>query len=277
LYALKQYKDANRYYLQAASLYKSDAEKASCYNSLYWSCRTTLDYTGALSYVNSAMGMDPINDNYYRNRAYISSIKKDYNGSMKDLNKVIAGYDKLTSLYYFDSVRLASVCKDRALLKIKMKDNTGALADLQKSATLDPYDNSYYELGRFFKQILKQDDLASVNLEKAAKKSIGKDTTSSYAYAKVIEGDKQTAIRIVLKLIKENSTDSYNLKWNLHNATCIYALAGDTNKALQYLEKSLVAGFDDFDHLVNDRDLLSIVNLPQYKTILAKYKVPQPK
>ena len=277
LYALKQYKDANRYYLQAASLYKSDAEKASCYNSLYWSCRTTLDYTGALSYVNCAMGMDPINDNYYRNRAYISSIKKDYNGSMKDLNKVIAGYDKLTSLYYFDSVRLASVCKDRALLKIKMKDNTGALADLQKSATLDPSDNSYYELGRFFKQILKQDDLASVNLEKAAKKSIGKDTTSSYAYAKVIEGDKQTAIRIILKLIKENSTDSYNLKWNLHNATCIYALAGDTNKALQYLEKSLVAGFDDFDHLVNDRDLLSIVNLPQYKTILAKYKVPQPK
>ena len=277
LYALKQYKDANRYYLQAASLYKSDAEKASCYNSLYWSCRTTLDYTGALSYVNSAMGMDPNNDNYYRNRAYISSIKKDYNGSMKDLNKVIAGYDKLTSLYYFDSVRLASVCKDRALLKIKMKDNTGALADLQKSATLDPSDNSYYELGRFFKQILKQDDLASVNLEKAAKKSIGKDTTSSYAYAKVIEGDKQTAIRIILKLIKENSTDSYNLKWNLHNATCIYALAGDTNKALQCLEKSLVAGFDDFDHLVNDRDLLSIVNLPQYKTILAKYKVPQPK
>ena len=132
-------------------------------------------------------------------------------------------------------------------------------------------------LNKIKEQVLKQDDLASVNLEKAAKKSIGKDTTSSYAYAKVIEGDKQTAIRIILKLIKENSTDNYNLKWNLHNATCIYAVAGDTNRALQYLEKSLVAGFDDFDHLVNDRDLSSIVNLPQYKTILAKYKVPQPK
>src|SRR5438552_12493281 len=55
LYALKQYKEANRYYLQAASLYKNDAEKTSCYNSLYWSCRTMLDYTGAVNYINSAI------------------------------------------------------------------------------------------------------------------------------------------------------------------------------------------------------------------------------
>lgn len=277
LYALKQYKDANRYYLQAASLYKNDVDKVSCYSALYWSCRMMLNYTGALNYVNSAISMDPDNDNHYKNRAYVLSIKKDYSGALKDLNKVVAGYDKLATLYSFDSVSLAAAHKDRALLKIKMKDNTGALADLQRSASLDPNYNSYYELGRFFKQILKHDDLASVNLQKAAEKSIGKDTTSSYPYAKVIQGDKQAAIRIILKLIKENSTDNYNLKWNLHNATCIYALAGDTNKALQYLEKSLVAGFDDYDHLVNDRDLLSLVSLPQYKAILAKYKVPQPK
>ena len=277
LYSLKQYKEANRYYLQAASLYKKDADKAYCYGTLYWSCRNMLDYTGALGYINSAVAMNADEKSYYTNRAYILSIKKDYAGSLKDYNKVINNYEKLTTLYYFDSVRLASAYKDRGLLKTKMKDNIGALADLQKSVTLDPYYNSYYELGRFFKLILKQDDLASTNLEKAADKSILADTTSSYAYAKIIEGDKQTAIRVILKLIKENGTDNYNLKWNLHNAACIYSLAGDTNKALQYVEKSLIAGFDDYDHLINDRDLLAIAVLPQYKGILAKYKVPQPR
>ena len=59
--------------------------------------------------------------------------------------------------------------------------------------------------------------------------------------------------------------------------TCIYALAGNAQKAFEYLDRSLKAGFDDYLHLVNDRDLLSLMKLPQWKTILAKYKVPAPK
>jgi hypothetical protein len=34
---------------------------------------------------------------------------------------------------------------------------------------------------------------------------------------------------------------------------------------------------DDFLYLVKDRDPVSLMKLPQWKTILAKYKVPVPK
>ena len=77
--------------------------------------------------------------------------------------------------------------------------------------------------------------------------------------------------------LEKESTDKYRHKWNLHVMACIYALGGDNNKALEYVEKSLIAGYKDHDHLVNDRDLESLLVLPQFKAILTKYKVPLPK
>jgi hypothetical protein len=81
----------------------------------------------------------------------------------------------------------------------------------------------------------------------------------------------------VLAKVEKHRDDKYENKWQLHNAACIYALSGNNMKALEYLDKSLAAGFDDFNHLVNDRDLVTLVALPQYKAILAKYNAPQPK
>ena len=77
--------------------------------------------------------------------------------------------------------------------------------------------------------------------------------------------------------LEKESSDKYRHKWNLHVMACIYALGGDNNKALEFVEKSLIAGYKDYDHLVNDRDLESLPGLPQFKAILTKYKVPQPK
>src|SRR5206468_1566065 len=96
------------------------------------------------------------------------------------------------------------------------------------------------------------------------------------AYAKVINGQTKDGIDMVLEKIDKYQNDKYEYKWQLHNAACIYALSGNKAKALEYLDKSLAAGFDDYNHLVNDRDLVSLTVLPQYRVILAKYKVPTP-
>ena len=93
----------------------------------------------------------------------------------------------------------------------------------------------------------------------------------------MVNGDTKGAIALVLEKVEAYKDDKYEYKWQLHNAACIYALSGNKIKALEYLDKSLAAGYDDYTHLVNDRDLISLTLLPQYKAILAKYKVPQPK
>jgi len=124
---------------------------------------------------------------------------------------------------------------------------------------------------------MKQNELAAINLQKAADLASILDTTSSYAYAKAVKGDRLEAVLIIEKLIKQESTNADDLKWELYNAACIHVLTGNPTKALQYLEQSLVAGFDNFDHMYNDEDLDPLRQLPAFKALLIKYKIPVPK
>jgi hypothetical protein len=55
----------------------------------------------------------------------------------------------------------------------------------------------------------------------------------------------------------------------LYNITCAYSLMGDKEKALQYLVKSIDAGYLDFDHMERDTDLDNIRQETQYKEIIA--------
>lgn len=54
----------------------------------------------------------------------------------------------------------------------------------------------------------------------------------------------------------------------LYNLACACSLAGKPEKALDALEKSVEAGFNDPDHMENDEDLNAIRDLDGYKRIL---------
>lgn len=270
LNALHNYKEANGYFLQAASLMKNDIDRASCYADLYWSDRTLLDYRQALIHINEAIRLNHDQRRYYWNRAYLYDTRSEYPDALAD-------YSKAIDLYSNDTSSLVSIYIERGQMKVKMKDNAGALKDFQKAAELTPSYYTYYELGRFFKEVVKQHDLATINLQKAAILAVKKDTTSNYAYVEAIQDNKQEAIRVVEGMIKKESANIDRLKWELHNAACIHALLGNTQKAMEYVEQSLAIGYDGFDHLVNDRDLESLKLIPAYKLMLAKYKVPVPR
>lgn len=269
--ALHNYKEANGYYLQAVSLMKNDIDRASCYADLHRCDRALLDYGQALIHINEAIRYNRDYRGYYWSRALLYDTRNEYSNALAD-------YEKIIGLYSSDTSSLISIYIDRGRMKVKMKDNTGALKDFQKAVELDPaYYSSYYELGRLFKETLKQNELATINLQRAATLSVKKDTTSSYAYAEAMQGNKQEAIRVIEGLIRKELANDSRLQWELHNAACIHALLGNTQKAMEYVEQSLVAGYDGFDHLVNDRDLESLKQIPAYKLMLAKYKVPVPK
>ena len=202
-------------------------------------------------------------------RAITYDYKKDYPKALGDCDKAIQLYgDGVTSGLY----------TLRASIKEKSGDIKGAISDYQAALKLNNNSASiYYNLGRLFKTKLKNDGLAQINLTKAIEMSKEDGTSATDAYANVVNGNNSEAISSVLEKVEKYKDDKYQYKWQLHNAACIYALAGNKIKALEYLDKSMAAGFDDYNHLVNDRDLISLTVLPQYKTILTKYKVPQPK
>jgi len=59
---------------------------------------------------------------------------------------------------------------------------------------------------------------------------------------------------------------------DLYNAACIMALTGERGRALDYLEASVAAGFDDADQLSIDPALESLRDDPRFKKLIAGLK-----
>lgn len=73
----------------------------------------------------------------------------------------------------------------------------------------------------------------------------------------------------VLEVQPENEIALYNL-------ACAYALRGEKETALDYLEKSVAAGFEDVDHIEKDKDLESLRAEPRYRKIVEALRARRP-
>lgn len=269
--AMKKYDKAKADYENAITLQTDKKIKADIYfdrSIMEWNL---LDYKGSLEDLNRAIIQDPSDGMFYWHRSMLFGYKKNYPAAIREANAAL-------DLYRSDSSSTASLLWLRASHKDNAGDYQSAVEDFQTYLKYYPASYSgYYELGRLFKMKLKNNDLADANLVKAADLARKVNDTSKLCYISLIKGDKEEAFKRMTEHIEANKNDDYQYQWELHNMTCLYALAGNTSKAFDFLDQSLKAGFDDYLHLVNDRDLLSLMKLPQWKTILAKHKVPVPK
>ncbi|HVT84938.1 MAG TPA: tetratricopeptide repeat protein [Chitinophagaceae bacterium] len=65
--------------------------------------------------------------------------------------------------------------------------------------------------------------------------------------------------------------DTANKNLYDYNLACIYSNQRVNDKALDYFEKSVNAGYTDLAHISEDTDLDNIRSLPEFKTIIEKY------
>lgn len=266
---LKKYDKAKADYSSAISLQKDNKAKSGIYLTRSVMEMNILDYTSALDDLEKAVGLAPDDGMNHWHKAMVHGYKRNYAIAIKEC-------DSALDLYRKDSSSTASLIFLRAGFRDNAGDYQGAADDYR--LYLQYYPGSYagyYELGRLFKRKMKNNDLADANLSKAAELAEQKKDTSKLCYIKAIQGDKEGAIgKMKLILANTNAGKTYEYKWSLHNMACIYALTGNVTKALEFVDKSLQAGFDDFNHLLTDRDLVSLMSLPQWKIMLAKYKAP---
>ena len=83
--------------------------------------------------------------------------------------------------------------------------------------------------------------------------------------------DKDKNFREAIKLFKRiyyNYPKSRIGSISAYNVACGYALAGSKDEAIDWLEYSVKAGYNDFDHLRKDSDLDSLRNERRYKKLL---------
>jgi tetratricopeptide (TPR) repeat protein len=75
--------------------------------------------------------------------------------------------------------------------------------------------------------------------------------------------DAEKILKRIVKAVPNDSTALYNL-------ACLYSLTSKKEKALDYLEKSIKAGFTNAGHIQKDSDLDNIRNEEKYKELIKK-------
>lgn len=58
----------------------------------------------------------------------------------------------------------------------------------------------------------------------------------------------------------------------LYNLACSYSLLSDVDKAFSVIKLALQCGYDDFDHLEQDNDLLNLRNSPPFQQYLTQFR-----
>ncbi|OIR12030.1 tetratricopeptide repeat protein [mine drainage metagenome] len=267
------YKKAIESYNKAIAAQKNDTENiVLLIRNISLCYRDMLDYRSAVDEVNKALSMKMNFANAYWSRAI-------YYNSSKLYQKALDDYDKAILLLADNKISLASIYKERGQLYYsKLKDIDKAANNYTQMLSLNPDDETtLYEYGRFMVQSKKNIEDGKVKLKLCADKSLARDTGSNYSYAKLFLGEKEAAFNNMWRLLDKYRNDKYQYKWELHVVACLYALSDNPKKAIEYQEKAFKEGFYDFNHLLNDRDLISIQNLAEYKALLVKYKMPTPK
>lgn len=269
--AQKKYDKARIDYMNAIGLENDKKNISDLYLNSSIMAMDMLDYKSSLDDLNKAIEFDPSDGMNYWYRAIIYRYEKKYAQAIKECDIAI-------DLYKTDSSSLSGFYRLRASLKDKTGNYAGAVEDYRAVLKFYPDDyDTYFSLGRLFKTKMKNNDLGDANLSKAADMAEKHNDTAEYCYIKVTQGNKEEAIKKALEKAEYSRDKKDTYSWDLYNIACIYALAGNSAKSLEYFDKSLAAGFDQYSYFLSDESLETIRRLPQWKTILAKYKIPQVK
>ena len=239
--AIRQYHEANR--LDAALT--ADERIAVCHASMG-------NFAKALEHLNLVIAKNTTRASLYSRRAY-------YYSEMGEVQKAIDDYDKCvqmnpTSRAYFL----------RGWEKHMAGQHEGAIEDLTISINMDStFSVAYDGRGRSYLS-LGQMDLAKADFEKILSFDTVPATNSCAAFAYHFLGQDSIAIDYALRCLEVDPR-------TLYNVACAYALAGNAEKAVEYLRKDFEDGFVRFYHLSRDVDFDAIRQDPAYQALIEEY------
>ena len=242
------YKDAIRQYHEADRLdaaLTADERIAVCHASMG-------NLAKALEHLNLVIAKDSTKANLYSRRAY-------YYSEMGEVQKAIDDYDKCvqmnpTSRAYFL----------RGWEKHMAGQHEGAIEDLTISINMDStFSVAYDGRGRSYLS-LGQMDLAKADFEKILSFDTVPATNSCAAFAYHFLGQDSIAIDYALRCLEVDPHAFYNV-------ACAYALAGNAEKAVEYLRKEFEDGFVRLFHLSRDVDFDAIRQDPAYQALIEEY------
>ena len=219
-------------------------------------CKAELgDYEGALAAIMDVLDADSTD-------AYVCMYKAAYLYELGRVNESIAEYTRIIEL----EPDMYWAYHKRGWVKDNSGDTEGALEDYTMSIMLEPdavY--NYLTRGRMYERIGKM-ELAKADYEEVLKRDTVPSRYEAAFYAWWGLGDKDKAAAAMDSVLAADSIKGR------YDATCLYSLMGEKEKALEYLHQALENGFRRFSHIEHDDDLDNIRETEEFKNLIEEYR-----
>lgn len=230
---------------------KADPKNADAYIVLGLTYVDLEDYKRAEDAFKEAINYDP-----YSARGYIEMARINIRMSEKDaadLYITLAMGMEIDNAA--DNVRLGRVLTD-------MERYPEAVDYFQKAIELEPDNISVYRSVAYaYREGLQDYESALSYMNKAVE--LEPDNAKNYesiAYIYLRMNEDEESLGYFMKTIELEPENS----WYYYNVCCFYALKEDPANALEWLEKALQKGFNDWQHLESDSDIESIRETPEF-------------
>ncbi len=165
-----------------------------------------------------------------------------------------------------------SLLLSRGQLKYFLGDITGAIKDFTKGIDSNSEDvgikSSLYRCRGYCYGKLGQKKLAAKDYKEVIKIEDSPEKYDNANFAYLVLGNTKKAIAITDDILSRSTTTSDDY----YSAATLYALMGNREKALEYLEKAFEEGYTYFGWIHWDDQLDAIRETPEFKTLLNKYE-----
>ena len=250
-------KEMNEEYTPAISYYKNSYKiKATpfCARRIADCYKELREWDNALLYIDKAISFDKDDLRYLAEKASILW----YSDRLKEAIAVETKCIEAQPNHYFHYYR-------RGWYRDLNDDIDGALEDYTECLSKNPdYAYAHLNRGRLYlqrgyKQMAQSDFDACVKLDSIP----GENSCAHYALFYL---GKNTEAKAFMDKVLEEDPDGSN-----YDAACLYSLMNLKSTALDYLEKAYESGFNNFNHILRDKDLDNIRGEYRFKQLYEKY------
>ena len=255
LHAAEKHPEALSSYRQAISLEPGQARYLNQMGHMY---DEHFDDTGKASdYYRQAIRQDAAYAVPYYNLAGLDLKQGKADEAEKKLLKAV----ELNPNYVSALKKLADLYESQGKTDLAIK----ALEQILSANPDSPDANVLYDLGVNYKA-RNQTDRARQYFERALAQAGDDLTFKAYCYQQLGKSDMARGLFLDAIERRPDRQEPY------YNYACFLAMTGQASAALEYLEKALAKGFDSWSHLEQDKDLDTIKALPEYKSLINRYK-----
>lgn len=245
------------------------AENLYNYHGLYGSlaeCHYALgNYSEALNDINYAIGATTNNRDYYVIKARIKRAMGDHADALACAEKALSKDSNHNP---------AIIEKGLALCDAKRYDEASAMFG---EAIMNDAENPYYYMLRAWvlKDFLKQTGSANSFYDRAAELDVFNNNVRTLkGFALLHTGKTDKAVKWIEDILS-NLKDTDGLEH--YYAACLYAWAGNNDKALDYMKAALQNGYANYHQWTKDNDacinVAPLRNDPRFETLLSQFSI----